>query len=1009
MSATQQPPPSATAELLDEFPWLRILVAGQSGAGKSSLIAHVFGINKQSVSHSTRGEVDIDEEILSPQNRLVLVHDSQGFEPGVPQNFTKAANFLRDRAKRVDLEDHVHIIWLCIQMPRARARVFEDGDHEFFKLAQELNIPVLVVFTMYDKLVNSFKLLNEPEADSLAEKTYESLCVDVLEQANGIVQCTKTSGLSGGIGATPDQDALDELVQMSRNLVRENRYSIVQRVNAQEKIEACIAVGMEGYWSALGSTANPGFTLKVQLEAAHDRMVDVWNINDPLGLLQNADFKQVMVQFATPSNVSEAKQWFAPSIRTFMAYIVGLTIILHKVFLHLLHWPPRTESLTADDISWILERQELTLQYVSDDVRKYVETMSWTAMASSGEVLKEVVNLIKKYTDDDVQASEYIDTALNSSHISLSLADLRAWDTYLPGGGTLVSVYAATHAAEWLSKLSVDFPRRLRSQGFHGPFAYQLSPATEALIVFGVPNAREKAVPTIIHELADMSGFPVVIRSPGQNPLLEQMERIRGGAEAHLPWTILQTVARTVKGGVRAAAQYLATSLQDEPSMPTMPPVPDPTQWVSKDHTAHIAMDLRHATRERRSVDLNMRFKFQRVDNDHRPHDCFASTEVTIMLDNTFYRLDPSWSNVGFVVHRPDSISHWPIWIDPDNEKPQAKSSNAEEVNQSTTGGGSIGIKVPHSVTIGGKLDHTRGTKTTQTHAKEKPDPKCTVTAQPGQYFSQHEEDPQTLNFPDKDFKSWDLNWVPGPDAEHGVKFRFGLGLDLKRSETHSGTPNDISYILRHRATIWKNDTESGKAKDLQGVLLITSTYIPNVFTETQLKIDESLGLDFDGTSDAITRRVSASEGQPEEVQNYIGLARRVPVPAITLLKERSLLKPIRLVRSKRAPAAAVPPVRLPYFDIVLPKEEPAYALGASMWPSMEEQLKKIDNNTLGWERKEADVRNISTKPDRQPAVAHAGSSTDTSNPTESSSVGGATATTNITTASERTAEKAAA
>jgi len=201
----------------------------------------------------------------------------------------------------------------------------------------------------------------------------------------------------------------------------------------------------------LGSTARvPGFTLGACLETRHDEMVDVWNIIDPHALLR-ADLKQkmqVVVQFATPADVSDAKQWLPnippetikqwvaplagttvalmsglafgisttfvgllgnvyqnsePTIRTYMAYVVGLTIILHKVFLRMLRWPP--DALAANDINWLLETHELALHYIYDDVRKYVAKMSWTAMASSGETQKEVVELIKKYTGEVVQVS----------------------------------------------------------------------------------------------------------------------------------------------------------------------------------------------------------------------------------------------------------------------------------------------------------------------------------------------------------------------------------------------------------------------------------------------------------------------------------------------------------------------------------------------------------------------------------------------------------------------------
>ncbi|KAJ7069242.1 P-loop containing nucleoside triphosphate hydrolase protein [Mycena amicta] len=325
MSATQDDrPPTATATLLDECPRLRILVVGKSGAGKSSLISHVFGVDKASVSHNTPGTADIEEEILPAQNRLVVVHDSMGFEPGKPETFDRAEAFLRDRTEAgVELKDQIHIIWLCIQIPHAGGRVFEDGDEKFLALAQERKIPVLVVFTQYDVLIDSFRRKPQEQREPLASQKYQSVCEAALKKLNPQIPCAKTSGLSGGSAARPDLGSLRYLVKTSRDLVRGNGsgpdaawlvYSMAQRANAKVKIEGCIALGMKGYLGRmLGSAANvPGFTLAACLETAHEEMVDSWNIYDPDTFLRKEDIKEkmkVLVQFATPSNVSDAQQW----------------------------------------------------------------------------------------------------------------------------------------------------------------------------------------------------------------------------------------------------------------------------------------------------------------------------------------------------------------------------------------------------------------------------------------------------------------------------------------------------------------------------------------------------------------------------------------------------------------------------------------------------------------------------------------------------------------------------
>jgi hypothetical protein len=57
-----------------------------------------------------------------------------------------------------------------------------------------LAVPVLVVFTQYDKLVNSFKVKRKPQPESSAQQKYKSLCEDALTRLNPTIQCAKTSG-----------------------------------------------------------------------------------------------------------------------------------------------------------------------------------------------------------------------------------------------------------------------------------------------------------------------------------------------------------------------------------------------------------------------------------------------------------------------------------------------------------------------------------------------------------------------------------------------------------------------------------------------------------------------------------------------------------------------------------------------------------------------------------------------------------------------------------------------
>ncbi|KAG2335649.1 hypothetical protein BDR05DRAFT_920671, partial [Suillus weaverae] len=66
-----------TDEIFRECPQFRILVIGKTGVGKSSLINRTFGVQNATASHEKPGEASIDHELVSPQNKKFVLHDSK--------------------------------------------------------------------------------------------------------------------------------------------------------------------------------------------------------------------------------------------------------------------------------------------------------------------------------------------------------------------------------------------------------------------------------------------------------------------------------------------------------------------------------------------------------------------------------------------------------------------------------------------------------------------------------------------------------------------------------------------------------------------------------------------------------------------------------------------------------------------------------------------------------------------------------------------------------------------
>ncbi|KAJ7683407.1 hypothetical protein B0H17DRAFT_1205111 [Mycena rosella] len=324
-----------TERILRDCPQFRVLVVGKSGAGKSSLIGHTFGVDVKSVSTDQRGKCSINTEILSPQNSRFVLHDSMGFEPGNVENLQDVKNFISERSRaRVTLKECLHAIWLCIQVPYAGGRALETGDEEVVEFALTHKVPVVVVFTQHDRLLSMINV-ELPKPGRTPEEIYklcaedarpifQERCLVPLEQLsvklNVELRWVCTSGLASKKHPNPDREALYDLVKTTCDLVQKDMgvdasmvYGMAQRASAELKIKTSVEVGMKRYWAGLASSAHfPGWTLLECLETVHKEITATWNFYDPQDDLINNEFSdqvKKIAQLATPDE-SEAKSWF---------------------------------------------------------------------------------------------------------------------------------------------------------------------------------------------------------------------------------------------------------------------------------------------------------------------------------------------------------------------------------------------------------------------------------------------------------------------------------------------------------------------------------------------------------------------------------------------------------------------------------------------------------------------------------------------------------------------------
>ncbi|KAJ6616311.1 hypothetical protein B0H10DRAFT_2037522 [Mycena sp. CBHHK59/15] len=303
---------STVEEILETCKRFRIVSVGGSGAGKSSLINYVFQVNDAKISDYKPGEADIYREITSETNPRFVLHDSEGFEPANIATFDDVRKFILEKSENsLELKDRLHAVWLCIQTPTAGARVVEAGDEQFLQLAHKHQIPVVVVFTQYDRLVRNYMASEDSSMDpdtlrqrskNAAQSDFDGY-VESLKKAVDRLAIPMPYYINVSVRKGHD-DNIPSLVELTRKIVEQRLegdawivWAVAQRASVTLKIDACVAKGMSYYWRALtGSIPGVGKPLLRQcLVKVHQDIIACWNLREGETVLNCDEFKQLML------------------------------------------------------------------------------------------------------------------------------------------------------------------------------------------------------------------------------------------------------------------------------------------------------------------------------------------------------------------------------------------------------------------------------------------------------------------------------------------------------------------------------------------------------------------------------------------------------------------------------------------------------------------------------------------------------------------------------------------
>ncbi|KAG9309988.1 hypothetical protein JVU11DRAFT_10022 [Chiua virens] len=295
-----------------------------SGVGKSALIRKMFGVEEvvgdsstkypypqpthssKHVSKTAPGAAKIDQEFISRTNERFVMHDSLGFEAGDERNIEIVKGFVRRRQAMLRLEDRLHAIWLCVEIPYSGGRLADAGVEQFLQCQRDAIgnsacsatfydrivyrcslVPLVIVLTKVDLLdiqlrfeVSANETLGSCRSNYLEEHCIRPLCEAAGHEVTPVavsIRARYSESLSNLLKATMENMAKYNIDEAPRAMA-----SIAQRVNIKEKIEWSITIGKKKYWQTLLKSAFfRGRTLKECLEVIRKDIITVWNFYDP--------------------------------------------------------------------------------------------------------------------------------------------------------------------------------------------------------------------------------------------------------------------------------------------------------------------------------------------------------------------------------------------------------------------------------------------------------------------------------------------------------------------------------------------------------------------------------------------------------------------------------------------------------------------------------------------------------------------------------------------------------
>lgn len=227
------------------MPVANIVVAGITGAGKSTLVNAVFGWEEAATGTGRAITEHMDE--YHKEGVPVRIWDTVGLE----LDSVKTENSIRDIRKTIekkalskDERECIHAIWYCINSGSNR---YQSAEMKFIKSLYELNVPFIIVLTQCTdepERIDEFEkvIKTENEKNGLKDIDIIQVCAKDFKTRLGTIE---SFGLPDLINKTTERmpNFLASSFIAAQNVCRENKRSECEKI-----ILKYVKRALDGFW-----------------------------------------------------------------------------------------------------------------------------------------------------------------------------------------------------------------------------------------------------------------------------------------------------------------------------------------------------------------------------------------------------------------------------------------------------------------------------------------------------------------------------------------------------------------------------------------------------------------------------------------------------------------------------------------------------------------------------------------------------------------------------------------